>query len=59
MTIEGAERYLRGHDLWKWRELASKAERERRLRDEGTLARLQRIIDAERKPRSDRHAVGD
>jgi hypothetical protein len=47
MTIEGAERYLRGADLFKWRELAKKAERERRQRDADLLDRVQAKIDAE------------
>jgi hypothetical protein len=49
MTIEEAERYLSGLDLFRWRELAKKAQRERRARDAGTLKRLQGILDAERK----------
>jgi hypothetical protein len=49
MTIEEVERYLIGLDLFRWRELAKKAARERRARDAGTLKRLQSILDAERK----------
>jgi len=60
MHFPDVERYLRGHDLWKWRNLLAKAQREKRRQDEDTLNRLQAILDSEkRRPRSDRMAVGE
>ena len=60
MTLDATERYLRGHDLWKFRELVAKAVREKRRQDADTLVRLQAILDADkRRPMSDRHYLGE
>jgi hypothetical protein len=59
MTLDGVERWLRGHDLWKLRELVGKAEKAKDQHNNDTIRRLQRILDDERKPLSDRHAVGE